>query len=76
MTKCAVWVSFVGVKYLEQMMKFVTQISLKYNLSMIFFVKDNNDIQLNTTKKTKKNKRKIDTIETEQEIETPIKSAT
>jgi len=43
---------------------------------MIFFVKDNNDIQLNTTKKTKKNKRKIDTIETEQEIETPIKSET
>jgi hypothetical protein len=38
-------------------------------ISMIFFVKENGDKQLK-----KKKKRKIDAIEPEQEIETPIKS--
>ncbi len=38
---------------------------------MIFFVQENDDTQVNNKKK---NKRKIDAIETEQEIETPIKS--
>ncbi len=38
---------------------------------MIFFVQENDDMQLNNKKK---NKRKIDAIQPEQEIETPIKS--
>jgi hypothetical protein len=38
---------------------------------MIFFVKGNGDIKLG-----KKKKRKLDAIENEQEIETPIKSET
>jgi len=38
--------------------------------------KENDDIELNNKKKNKKKKRKIDAIETEQEIETPIKSET
>jgi hypothetical protein len=37
---------------------------------MIFLLKDNDGIELNN----KKNKRKRDVIETEQEIETPVKS--
>lgn len=38
---------------------------------MIFFMKENDDIKL-----SKKKKRKHDAVETEQEIETPIKSET